>query len=54
MSPPNHDDDFDFDDEPKAKKPAETKKKPKDSDFFDDLEDNNKLPTIGSKNAISK
>ncbi len=48
------DDDFDFeDDAPKNKKPLPDKKKPKDNDFFDD-EDGNKLPSISSKNAISK
>lgn len=36
MSPPNWDDDFDFDDDAPKKKPVAEKKKPKDSDFFDE------------------
>lgn len=56
MSPPNWDDDFDFedDDAPKKKKP-EPKKNPKDDDdFFGDDAKNNKLPTINSKNVGQK
>lgn len=49
------DDDFDFDDDaPKNKKAQPEKKKiGKDHDFFDE-DDTNKLPSIGSKNTISK
>lgn len=54
MSPPNWEDDFDFDDAPKKKPVVEKKKPAKDNDFFDEDDNLNKLPSIGSKGAISK
>lgn len=55
MSPPNWEDDFDFDDDAPKKKPAVEKKKAgKDNDFFDEDDNSNKLPSIGSKPIISK
>lgn len=55
MPSPNWDEDFDFDDDqPKKKNIVDKKKAPKDNDFFDEDENSYKLPSIASKNTISK
>lgn len=47
-------DDFDFEDDAPKKKTIQKKKGVKDTDFFDDDDNTNKLPSISSKNIIPK